>query len=81
MTTAEGGRWPGLIGGHVHTFGTSLNEALRFGVAQSMSFESMAALPTTVYGSATFWTGRGDPVAIESTRVTTTATDDREGAE
>ena len=64
--------------------------------AQSNSFESLAALPTTVYGYSYVLTGRGDPVAIESTRVTSeffdalgvrpmlgrtfTATDDREGA-
>ena len=64
--------------------------------AQSTSFESLAALPTTVYGYSYVLTGRGDPVAIESTRVTSeffdvlgirpllgrtfTATDDREGA-
>ena len=65
--------------------------------AQSTSFESLAALPTTVYGYSYVLTGRGDPIAIESTRVTSeffdvlgvrpllgrtfTATDDREGAQ
>ena len=65
--------------------------------AQSNSFESLAALPTTVYGYSYVLTGRGDPVAIESTRVTSeffdvlgvrpllgrtfAATDDREGAQ
>ena len=65
--------------------------------AQSTSFESMAALPTTVYGYSYVLTGRGDPVAIESTRVTSeffdtlgvqpmlgrtfAATDDQEGAQ
>ena len=64
--------------------------------AQSTSFESLAALPTTVYGYSYVLTGRGDPVAMESARVTSeffdvlgvrpllgrtfTATDDREGA-
>ena len=38
--------------------------------AQSTSFESLAALPTTVYGYSYVLTGRGDPVAIESSRVT-----------
>ena len=65
--------------------------------AQSTSFESLAALPTTVYGYSYVLTGRGDPVAIESTRVTSeffdalgvrpflgrtfAASDDREGAQ
>ncbi len=65
--------------------------------AQSKSFESLAALPTTVYGYSYVLTGRRDPVAIESTRVTAeffdvlgvrpllgrtlAATDDREGAQ
>ena len=65
--------------------------------AQSTSFESLAALPTTVYGYSYVLTGRGDPVTIESARVTAeffdvlgvrpllgrtfTATDDREGAQ
>jgi putative ABC transport system permease protein len=65
--------------------------------AQSTSFESLAALPTTVYGYSYVLTGRGDPVSIESARVTGeffdvlgmppllgrtfAATDDREGAQ
>ena len=65
--------------------------------AQSTSFDNLAALPTTVYGYGYVLTGRGDPVAIESARVTSeffdvlgvrpllgrtfTATDDREGAQ
>ena len=65
--------------------------------AQSTSFASLAALPTTVYGYSYVLTGRGDPVAIESARVTAEffdvlgvppllgrnfrATDDREGAQ
>ena len=65
--------------------------------AQSTSFESLAALPTTVYGYSYVLTGRGDPVTIESARVTGrffdvvgippllgrtfTAIDDREGAQ
>ena len=65
--------------------------------AQSTSFESLAALPTTVYGYSYVLTGRGDPVAIESARVTSeffdvlgvppllgrtfTTTDDLEGAQ
>ena len=64
--------------------------------AQSTSFDSLAALPTTVYGYSYVLTGRGDPVTIESARVTGgffdalavrpllgrtfRATDDREGA-
>ena len=38
--------------------------------AQSTSFDSLAALPTTVYGYSYVLTGRGDPVSIESARVT-----------
>ena len=38
--------------------------------AQSTSFDSLAALPTTVYGYSYVLTGRGDPVTIESARVT-----------
>ena len=38
--------------------------------AQSTSFENLAALPTTVYGYSYVLTGRGDPVGIESARVT-----------
>ena len=34
--------------------------------SQSTSFESLAALPTTVYGYSYVLTGRGDPVSIES---------------
>ena len=65
--------------------------------AQSTSFEGLAALPTTVYGYSYVLTGRGEPVTIESTRVTSeffdvlgvqpllgrtfTAADDREGAQ
>ena len=65
--------------------------------AQSTSFESLAALPTTVYGYSYVLTGRGDPASIESARVTAeffdvlgvrpllgrtfTASDDREGAQ
>jgi len=65
--------------------------------AQSTSFERLAALPTTVYGYSYVLTGRGDPVAIESARVTSeffdvlgvrpmlgrafAAKDDREGAQ
>ena len=64
--------------------------------AQSTSFDSLAALPTTVYGYSYVLTGRGDPVTLESARVTGAffdalavrpllgrtfrATDDREGA-
>ena len=64
--------------------------------AQSTSFDSLAALPTTVYGYSYVLTGRGDPVTVESARVTGEffdalavppllgrtfrATDDREGA-
>ncbi len=65
--------------------------------SQSTGFESLAALPTTVYGYSYVLTGRGDPVSIESARVTGeffdvlglgpllgrtfTATDDRVGAQ
>ena len=65
--------------------------------AQSTSFENLAALPTTVYGYSYALTGRGDPLAIESARVTSgffdvlgvrpmlgrtfAATDDRVGAQ
>ena len=65
--------------------------------ARSTSFDRLAALPTTVYGYSYVLTGRGDPVAIESARVTSeffdvlgvrpmlgrtfAATDDREGAQ
>ena len=38
--------------------------------AQSTSFDSLAALPTTVYGYSYVLTGRGDPVTVESARVT-----------
>ena len=64
--------------------------------AQSTSFDSLAALPTTVYGYSYVLTGRGDPINIESARVTggffdalavrpllgrtLLAADDREGA-
>ena len=64
--------------------------------AQSTSFDSLAALPTTVYGYSYVLTGRGDPVTVESARVTGAffdalavrpllgrtflAADDREGA-
>ena len=63
---------------------------------QSTSFDRLAALPTTVYGYSYVLTGRGDPVTVESARVTGEffdalavrpllgrtfrATDDREGA-
>ncbi len=65
--------------------------------AQSTSFDSLAALPTTVYGYSFVLTGRGGPVTIESARVTGgffdalavppllgrtfRAADDREGAQ
>ena len=65
--------------------------------AQSTSFESLAGLPTTVYGYSYVLTGRGDPATVESARVTGeffdvlgvrpllgrtfTATDDRVGAQ
>ncbi len=64
--------------------------------AQSTSFDRLAALPTTVYGYSYVLTGRGDPVTVESARVTGAffdalavrpllgrtfrAADDREGA-
>ena len=38
--------------------------------AQSTSFDHLAALPTTVYGYSYVLTGRGDPVTVESARVT-----------
>ena len=38
--------------------------------AQSTSFDSLAALPTTVYGYSYVLTGRGDPLNVESARVT-----------
>lgn len=37
--------------------------------SQSHSFESMAAMPTAVYGYGYVLTGRGEPVQIESSRV------------
>lgn len=37
--------------------------------AQSRSFESMAAMPTSVYGYGYVLTGRGEPVQVESSRV------------
>src|SRR6267142_1593181 len=37
--------------------------------AQSQSFESMSAMPTSVYGYGYVLTGRGEPVQIESSRV------------
>jgi putative ABC transport system permease protein len=37
---------------------------------QSRAFEDMAAMPTTVYGYSYVLTGNGDPVQIESARVT-----------
>ena len=37
--------------------------------AQSQSFNSLAAMPTTVYGYGYVLTGRGDPVQLESARV------------
>jgi putative ABC transport system permease protein len=37
--------------------------------AQSESFESLAAMPTSVYGYGYILTGRGEPVQIESARV------------
>ena len=65
--------------------------------AQSTSFDRLAALPTTVYGYSFVLTGRGDPVTVESARVTSEffdalavppllgrtfrAADDREGAQ
>ena len=38
--------------------------------AQSTSFDNLAALPTTVYGYSYVLTGQGDPVTVESARVT-----------
>ena len=38
--------------------------------ARSTSFDHLAALPTTVYGYSYVLTGRGDPVTVESARVT-----------
>ena len=38
--------------------------------AQSQSFESLAAMPTTVYGYGYVLTGRGEPVQLESAKVT-----------
>ena len=38
--------------------------------AQSQSFTSLAAMPTTVYGYGYVLTGRGDPVQLESAKVT-----------
>src|SRR5215207_7381359 len=38
--------------------------------AQSQSFEGMAAMPTTVYGYGYVLTGRGEPVQLESAKVT-----------
>ena len=37
--------------------------------AQSQSFTSLAAMPTTVYGYGYVLTGRGDPVQLESAKV------------
>jgi putative ABC transport system permease protein len=37
--------------------------------AQNQSFTSLAAMPTTVYGYGYVLTGRGDPVLLESARV------------
>jgi putative ABC transport system permease protein len=37
--------------------------------AQNQSFTSLAAMPTTVYGYGYVLTGRGDPVQLESARV------------
>ncbi|MEJ7618400.1 MAG: ABC transporter permease [Pyrinomonadaceae bacterium] len=64
---------------------------------QSQAFESLAAMPTTVYGYGYVLTGRGEPVQLESARVsadffaalgkraaqgrTFTAAEDRPGAE
>ena len=64
--------------------------------AQSQAFEHMAAMPTSVYGYGYVLTGQGEPVQIESTRVSAdffatlgvrpalgrafTAEDDRPGA-
>src|SRR5215203_2447489 len=38
--------------------------------AQNQSFESLAAMPTTVYGYGYVLTGRGEPVQLESAKVT-----------
>ncbi|HWS87823.1 MAG TPA: ABC transporter permease [Pyrinomonadaceae bacterium] len=38
--------------------------------AQSRSFESLAVMPTTVYGHGYVLTGRGEPVQLESAKVT-----------
>ncbi len=38
--------------------------------AQSQSFESLAAMPTTVYGYGYVLTGRGEPLQLESAKVT-----------
>jgi putative ABC transport system permease protein len=38
--------------------------------AQAHSFESLAAMPTTVYGYGYVLTGRGEPVQLESAKVT-----------
>jgi putative ABC transport system permease protein len=38
--------------------------------AQSVSFEGLAAMPTTVYGYGYVLTGRGEPVQLESAKVT-----------
>jgi putative ABC transport system permease protein len=38
--------------------------------AQSKSFESLAAMPTTVYGYGYVLTGRGEPLQLESAKVT-----------
>src|SRR5258708_23912342 len=37
--------------------------------AQNQSFNSLSAMPTTVYGYGYVLTGRGDPVQLESARV------------
>src|SRR6266508_4883374 len=37
--------------------------------AQNQSFTSLAAMPTTVYGYGYVLTGRGDPVQLESAKV------------
>src|ERR1051326_2546508 len=38
--------------------------------ARSRSFDGMAAMPTTVYGYGYVLTGRGEPVQLESAKVT-----------
>jgi putative ABC transport system permease protein len=38
--------------------------------AQAQSFESLAAMPTTVYGYGYVLTGRGEPLQLESAKVT-----------